>query len=150
MVRRCVQIYVFACIRTGTPTFFLYIKASLHKSYIKPLHAGEGTITVQEHQWGDTFPQQDSNTAPPPFDIVAACDVMYIREAVPQLVSSLCKCVKRPHGIAFVAHGRNRNGESEFVAAVMEQGLCVRELNGSELDAVYQCVDVSVLELTWR
>lgn len=98
-------------------------------------------MAVKEHVWG-TCP------APlrPPLDVIAACDVMYIAEAVPDLVSSF-EALSGEGTRAFVAHGRNRGAEPAFKAACSAAGFRIREIEDEELDEVFHTVDVSVLEL---
>ena len=79
-------------------------------------------------------------------DLVVASDVMYIHEAVPDLVATLAVLTGAGTTV-LLAHGRNRPAEAAFLEAAATAGLCARELASSELDAVYQCLDVSVLEL---
>lgn len=63
-------------------------------------------IVVKEHSWG-------SDTAPlvPPFDVVAACDVMYVVEAVAPLVTSLV-ALAGPGTEVYISHGRNRQASA--------------------------------------
>ncbi len=65
-----------------------------------------------EHSWGENV-----ESLLPRFDLVVACDVMYIAESVSHLVKTLSlTCSATGH--VLVAHGRNRNGEGIFMHQV--------------------------------
>jgi hypothetical protein len=99
------------------------------------------------------------------FNLVLACDVMYVDEAVPALVTTLA-ALARAGGTGgsgsggsgggdngrgtevLIAHGRNRGAEPAFLKAAAAAGLAVAAVPPSELDPVYQCSDVSVLRLS--
>ena len=91
--------------------------ASVH---LTPMHpclndtAATGGIVVLEHTWG--HPPGEGPLSPP-FDLIVACDVMYIAEAVPDLVSTLV-ALCAPWGQVLLAHGRNRGGEIALLAQV--------------------------------
>lgn len=76
-------------------------------------------------------------------------DVMYIREAIEDLVKSLMALSDSATEL-LVAHGRNRFAEDEFKACCGKRGLAVVELDEEVLDDVYQCSDVTVYKLTRR
>lgn len=97
-------------------------------------------MNVQEFTWGECAVRLD-----PPFEIIAACDVMYIHEAIPNLVKSLVSLSNSNTSI-YVSYGRNRQAEEDFLKAC--QGIfSVSMLSERELDEVYQCIDVTVLKL---
>jgi hypothetical protein len=73
-------------------------------------------------------------------------DVMYIREAVRDLVSTLA-AVASERTEVLLAHGRNCFAEEEFMDACGAVFL-VQQVGGEELDEVFQCSDVKVLRLT--
>ncbi len=74
-------------------------------------------------------------------------DVMYIREAIEDLVKSLMALSNGATEV-LVAHGRNRFAEDEFKVCCSKHGLAVVELDEEVLDDVYQCSDVTVYKLT--
>ena len=101
--------------------------ASVH---LTPMHsclndtAATGGIVVLEHTWG--HPPGEGPLSPP-FDLIVACDVMYIAEAVPDLVSTLV-ALCAPGGQVLLAHGRNRGGEAALLVQVC--GIWVSECRG--------------------
>ncbi|KAF8055749.1 METTL21A [Scenedesmus sp. PABB004] len=101
-------------------------------------------VAVVEHRWGT--PPAGALAAP--FDVVVACDVMYVHELVADLVASLRALVSPDRGVAYVAHGRNRPAEPAFVAAAAAAGFAVSRVPSAELDPVFQTSDVDVLRLT--
>ena len=70
---------------------------------------------------------------------------MYIVDAVPALVATLL-AVSDGRTEILLAHGRNRQAEAAFLQACMGS-LTVEDVPSSELDPVYQCIDVRVLRL---
>ena len=94
--------------------------------------------------WGSKLDLEVSN-----FDLVLATDVMYYDDAVEPLLLTLQNLSGKGTRI-FMAYGRNRQAESTFMTAVEESTLFMRKLAASELDDVYQCVDVDVYELRTR
>ncbi|MEW5304139.1 MAG: hypothetical protein WDW36_006772 [Sanguina aurantia] len=109
--------------------------------HTSPFDAGAaGAVQVVQHTWGESVAHMGA-----PFDVVVACDVMYIREAIPALVATLV-AVSGMHTTVLVAHGRNRGGEEQFLK-LAAQHFRVQELTGLDLDEVYQCIDVSVYSL---
>ena len=82
----------------------------------------------------------------PPFDLIFATDVVYDGNVVHQLVDSFVKLSHERTQI-FVAYGRNRWAEGEFMTAVL-QHFDVVEVGRELLDSVYACDDVKVLTLT--
>lgn len=70
---------------------------------------------------------------------------MYIVDAIPALVKSL-RDFSGPKTEIFICHGRNRQAEPQFLAAIQRHFSAV-ELAKGELDDVYNCVDVRVLKL---
>ena len=75
-------------------------------------------------------------------------DLMYIADAIPQLVQSLAALSDNKTKI-LVAHGRNRQAESLFFKEV-EGIFTVTRLASSDLDDKYQCIDVDVYCLQKR
>ncbi|KAL4447760.1 hypothetical protein ABPG75_004979 [Micractinium tetrahymenae] len=100
-------------------------------------------LRVEEHFWGTPV-----DTLEPPFDIVVACDVMYIAEAVPPLVASLV-ALSGPATEVYISHGRNRQAEPQFLEAAGKH-FSIETVRGDELDEVYQTCDVDVLRLRLR
>ncbi|PRW45633.1 hypothetical protein C2E21_5777 [Chlorella sorokiniana] len=109
----------------------------------KNAEANGCAIQVLEHSWGE-----DVAPLGPPFDIIAACDVMYVAEAVEPLVASLC-ALSGPHSRIYISHGRNRQAEPQFLAAA-GQHFTIQTVPSEDLDEVYQCADVDVLLLTLK
>ena len=104
-------------------------------------------VTVHEYTWG-----QDSSHLDGPFDLVVACDTMYIDELTSLLVQSLKNLVRRgpKHGgTAIIAYGRNRGGEASFMKLSREAGFRIDKVPTYQLDPLYNCIDVTVLKLTW-
>ena len=75
-------------------------------------------------------------------ECVSSADLMYIADAIPQLVESLAMLSDNGTEI-LLAHGRNRQAEALFFKEVQEVFTATR-LPGSDLDEKYQCVDVDV------
>lgn len=80
------------------------------------------------------------------FDVVVASDVMYLIDAVPDLVRTLV-AVSDPRTVVYMAYGRNRSAEDAFMRAAKAAGFSVADVPDSELHATYQCLDVTVLRL---
>lgn len=106
---------------------------------------------MKEYTWG-----QNPSHLGGPFDLLVACDVMYIEESSSALVQSLAQLVKRPSqcadtpgGTALIAYGRNRSAETSFRSYAHSAGFNIREIASGSMDPVYHCVDVTVLELVW-
>ncbi|KAG0619012.1 hypothetical protein M758_4G109100 [Ceratodon purpureus] len=83
------------------------------------------------------------------FDVVLATDIMYYDDAVEPLLVTL-QGLSGKNTKIFMAYGRNRQAEATFMRAVEKCTLSMRKLPDSELDDVYQCVDVDVYELSTR
>ncbi|PSC72502.1 lysine methyltransferase METTL21D [Micractinium conductrix] len=98
-------------------------------------------IAVVEHSWGEP----PCAALQPRFDVIAACDVMYVCEAIPALVASLAALVARG-GEIYISHGRNRQAEPEFLAHAAAH-FSVETVGSEELDEVYQSADVDVLRV---
>lgn len=77
--------------------------------------------------------------------VIVPADVMYIDDAVMPLVKTLA-AVSAAKTQIFIAHGRNRQAEASFRAAA-EAEFDTSEVASEDLDAVYQCSDVTVLRL---
>uniref|UniRef100_A0A383VHV1 Uncharacterized protein n=1 Tax=Tetradesmus obliquus TaxID=3088 RepID=A0A383VHV1_TETOB len=103
---------------------------------------GVPDVAVVEHRWGCEPQEQLAE----PFDVIVACDVMYIDELVPDLVKSLL-LLSHPGSTILIAHGRNRPAEPAFKKEAAQQGFSIELVPGDELDEVYQCSDVDVLRL---
>lgn len=130
-----------------------------------PHPSAPGHVAVVEHEWGTDIYRPADGPLSLPFDLVVACDVMYVHEAVPALMDSLLQlarnaesahrgsedscCLDAGHHCCevIVAHGRNRPAEELFVTTAKREGFDVQEVPGRELDEVYQCSDVTVLRL---
>eukprot|EP00878_Enallax_costatus_P010031 GHUV01010470.1.p1 GENE.GHUV01010470.1~~GHUV01010470.1.p1 ORF type:complete len:179 (+),score=53.42 GHUV01010470.1:849-1385(+) len=105
---------------------------------------GVPEVHVCEHSWGCA----DVDDLQPPFDVITACDVMYIDELAPALVKSLV-LLSGPDALIHIAHGRNRPAEPAFRKAAA-QHFGIELVPSAELDEVYQCSDVNVLRLRRR
>lgn len=98
------------------------------------------TCDVRSHTWG--IHTQDIGG---PFDIIVACDIMYIPSAVDSIVKSL-KEASREGTCVYISHGRNRGAEDLFLASCRKD-FSAEPLQNSELDYVYQSDDVAVYRL---
>lgn len=70
---------------------------------------------------------------------------MYIEDAIPDLLKTLIYTSDQCTEI-FIAHGRNRQAEATFVRLCSER-FRMTHLSDSDMDEVYQTVDVDVLQL---
>ena len=98
------------------------------------------------------------------FDVVVAADCMYIAEAASDLVDTLAALVPAggessgPGSLppALMSYGRNRQAEGEFLAACdgaksgKARTLTIEDVAESELDELYQCSDVRVVNVAMR
>ena len=98
------------------------------------------------------------------FDVVVAADCMYIAEAASDLVDTLAALVPAggespgPGSLppALMSYGRNRQAEDEFLAACdgaksgKARTLTIEDVAESELDELYQCSDVRVVNVAMR
>ena len=98
------------------------------------------------------------------FDVVVAADCMYIAEAASDLVDTLAALVPAggespgPGSLppALMSYGRNRQAEDEFLAACdgaksgKARTLTIEDVAESELDELYQCSDVRVVNVLMR
>ena len=98
------------------------------------------------------------------FDVVVAADCMYIAEAASDLVDTLAALVPAggesagPGSLppALMSYGRNRQAEGEFLAACdgaksgKAMTLTIEDVAESELDELYQCSDVRVVNVAMR
>ncbi|KAL4419147.1 hypothetical protein ABPG77_002660 [Micractinium sp. CCAP 211/92] len=98
-------------------------------------------LRVEEHSWGTPV----GDGLEPPYDVVVACDVMYIAEAVAPLVASLV-ALSGPATEVYISHGRNRQAEPQFLEAAGKH-FAIETVGSDELDEVYQTADVDVLRL---
>ena len=95
---------------------------------------------MKELQWGTSAAHIE-----PPFDVIVACDIMYILAAVNPLLDTLKHTTSHASTI-YIAHGRNQQARDVFLqncAGTFE--VCI--LPTDKLDTTYQCIDVEVLRL---
>ncbi|GMH35959.1 hypothetical protein BSKO_03827 [Bryopsis sp. KO-2023] len=102
-----------------------------------------GEIDVKEHTWGHQIEQLGG-----PFDLIVACDIMYIPEAVGAIVKTL-EGASGSGSCVYVAHGRNNRAEEDFLK-LCSRVFWVEDVTSGELDEVYQTSDVTVLRLRKR
>lgn len=74
--------------------------------WVRPPPAAGLAVEVREHTWG-----ADVAALAPPFDVISACDCMYVAEAIEDLVRSLV-ALSGPATEVLIAHGRNRQVRS--------------------------------------
>ncbi|XP_057824880.2 uncharacterized protein LOC131036885 [Cryptomeria japonica] len=98
------------------------------------------TVSVIPLVWGNR-----SELLSGPFDLVIATDVMYCVEVVDSLLNTF-KMLSGPDTIILLAYGRNRQAEQAFLEKARFNFL-IKQVSNEELDDVYQCIDVDVLEL---
>lgn len=98
------------------------------------------TVSVCPLVWGNR-----SELLASPFDLIIAADVMYCVEAVDSLLSTL-KMAADAGTIILLAYGRNRQAEQTFLEKA-HRYFSLKQVSDEELDEVYHCVDVDVLEL---
>ncbi|DBB00526.1 TPA: hypothetical protein ACH3X3_002225 [Trebouxia sp. C0006] len=99
-----------------------------------------GSVIIKEHRWGERLADLGG-----PFDVIVACDVMYIEAAIPDLVKTLVAAAS-PFTDIYISHGRNRQAEHVFQTCCKGK-LLVSQVDSSQLDEVYQTGDVDVLHL---
>lgn len=80
--------------------------------------------------------------------LLLASDVMYIADAVPDLVATLVALCDRTTEV-LLAHGRNRPAEDSFLR-IAGTRFAVAVVPDEDLHPVYQCLDVTVLRLRLR
>ncbi|CAM6099596.1 unnamed protein product [Calypogeia fissa] len=97
-------------------------------------------VSVESLVWGSQPAHLDA-----PYDIVIATDVMYIVEALGPLIKTM-KYLSEPKTKVLLAYGRNRQAEDMFVAKIAPHFVMERVAD-SDLDDLYQCVDVDVYQL---
>lgn len=102
---------------------------------------GAQSATVVQLVWG-----ADVAHLNPPFDLVFATDVIYDGSVIHQLVESLVRLSDKRTRI-LVAYGRNRWAEEEFLKAI-QPFFILTEVEKGDLDSIYTCDDVKVLNLT--
>lgn len=106
-------------------------------------HAG-ATVQVQELKWGTSTSHVVDLRRP--FDVVIACDIMYICDAVQPLLASLrdlsCRQTK-----VYLAHGRNQQARELFIQAARPH-FSIETLAEDLLNENYHCEDVEVLVLS--
>eukprot|EP00252_Welwitschia_mirabilis_P004567 TRINITY_DN14884_c0_g1_i1.p1 TRINITY_DN14884_c0_g1~~TRINITY_DN14884_c0_g1_i1.p1 ORF type:complete len:239 (-),score=27.45 TRINITY_DN14884_c0_g1_i1:435-1151(-) len=100
----------------------------------------EDIASVRPLVWGSR-----SDVLAKPFGLVLATDVMYYVEAVNSLLNTL-KAASDSDTVILLAYGRNRQAEDTFHEKVSAY-FSIRHVTVAELDEVYQCIDVDVLEL---
>ncbi|KAK3266488.1 hypothetical protein CYMTET_24888, partial [Cymbomonas tetramitiformis] len=99
-------------------------------------------IQVEELTWGE----QLSSTLQAPYDVVVGCDIMYIREAVPALISTLELLADKTTRI-YLAYGRNRFAEELFFEGI-EGIFFMKDIPESDFDEIYSAQDVRMVLLT--
>jgi hypothetical protein len=123
-------------------------------------NCGEGRWDVKELTWGVGAASALGET----FDIVVATDCMYIAEAASDLVDTFIALVPEGGEAAsdespppvLMSYGRNRQGEGDFLAACdgltsgKARTLTMEDVGESELDELYQCSDVRVVNVAMR
>ncbi|KAK9830124.1 hypothetical protein WJX72_009898 [[Myrmecia] bisecta] len=95
---------------------------------------------VAELRWGEHVA-----SVQPPYDVVVACDVMYIEEAAAPLLATL-RALSDGSTAICVAHGRNRPAEPTFLQ-LCDSSFSMQDVPEAELDDVYQTGDVRVMRL---
>jgi 2-polyprenyl-3-methyl-5-hydroxy-6-metoxy-1,4-benzoquinol methylase len=98
-----------------------------------------GRIKVSPHTWGSSVEQ------PGHFDLVCACDLLYITEelVLADLTKSLSSLLA-PNGQVVLAFGRNRGGEQIFRVCA-EAVFDWEEISFALLHQTYRCSDVKVV-----
>ena len=96
---------------------------------------------VHELKWGASV-----SALTPPFDVVVACDVMYMHDAVEPLVQTLQDLTAQGSSI-YIAHGRNQQARDLFLHRC-KGAFQVAAVPEGTLDELYRCEDVEVLLLT--
>lgn len=71
---------------------------------------------------------------------------MYVEGAISELIQSLLS-LSQPSTEIYIAHGRNRQAEVSFMHMCADI-FRVSHVASSDLDDVYQTIDVDVLELS--
>ena len=82
------------------------------------------------------------------FDVVLAADVMYDEYVINDFVQTL-RNIATSSTTIFLAYGRNRQAEEVFSHKALKW-FSVEKIETSELDEVYQCVDVDVFMIRKR
>jgi hypothetical protein len=141
-------------VATDLPENLPLLRENLEKN------CGEGRWDVKELTWGVGAAGALGET----FDIVVATDCMYIAEAASDLVDTFIALVpeggeaasdKSPPPV-LMSYGRNRQGEGDFLAACdgltsgKARTLTMADVGESELDELYQCSDVRVVNVAMR
>lgn len=98
-------------------------------------------VSVEALVWGS-----QSGHLEAPFDIIIATDVMYIVEALNPLIQTI-KYLSGPKTTVLLAYGRNRQAEEMFVAKIAPH-FVMEKVADSDLDDLYQCLDVDVYQLS--
>lgn len=71
---------------------------------------------------------------------------MYVEDAVSDLVKTLA-CASDQDTEIYIAHGRNRQAEATFVRLCSDR-FHIAQLASSDMDEIYQTIDVDVLKLS--
>ena len=79
-------------------------------------------------------------------DFVVASDIMYIHEAIDDLVATLDALCDADTTV-LLAHGRNRPAEAAFLAAAAAAGMMVTPIAEDALHETFRCLDVAVMKL---
>lgn len=100
------------------------------------------TASTAPLTWGHEVALESST-----FDVILATDVMYYDDAVKPLVKTL-QALSGNDTRIFLSYGRNRQAEETFMRTAGQCNFSLRKVSSSELDDVYQCIDVDVYELS--
>ena len=71
---------------------------------------------------------------------------MYVEDAVSDLLKTLV-CASDQDTEMYIAHGRNRQAEATFVRLCSDK-FHVAQLARSDMDEVYQAIDIDVLKVS--
>lgn len=102
------------------------------------------TVSVAKLQWGEQDHLPDNRT----FDVVLAADVMYDVSVIPVFLRTLQNVASLSTNV-FLAYGRNRQAEEEFLKAV-KGWFIIERIEVEDLDDVFQCIDVDVFVMQKR
>eukprot|EP00250_Pteridium_aquilinum_P004633 c14845_g1_i2 orf=118-843(+) len=102
------------------------------------------TVSVANLEWGRKDDLHDIRT----FDVVLAADVMYDASIVGAFLQTV-RMVATPSASVFLAYGRNRQAEEQFLKEV-KQTFSIERIEIEQLDDVYQCIDVDVFVMRKR
>lgn len=100
-------------------------------------------VSVAKLEWG-----QDDLLDISTFDVVLAADVMYDASVIPAFLQTVHNVATFSTSI-FLAYGRNRQAEEEFLKEV-KQWFSIERIEMEELDEVFQCIDVDMFVMRKR